>query len=147
MTFNRLAWAVDWYVRDETHTKALAEIINYHHRVPFSSYWGDGTTSSSDGQRFKVGGRSEATGSVNLRYGTEPGITFYTHLSNQYGPYKVKVISSSVRDAPHMIDGLLYHETDLPIHEHYTDTWGYTDQVFGMTHLLGFRFAPRASVK
>ncbi len=143
MTFNRLAWAVDWYVRDETHTKALAEIINYHHRVPFASYWGDGTTSSSDGQRFKVGGRSDATASVNLRYGTEPGITFYTHLSNQYGPYKVKVISSSVRDAPHMVDGLLYHETDLPIHEHYTDTWGYTDQVFGMTHLLGFRFAPR----
>ena len=42
-----------------------------------------------------------------------------------------------------MVDGLLYHETDLPIHEHYTDTWGYTDRVFGMTHLLSFRFAPR----
>ena len=34
MTFNRLAWVVDWHVRDETYTKALAEIINYHHRVP-----------------------------------------------------------------------------------------------------------------
>jgi TnpA family transposase len=41
------------------------------------------------------------------------------------------------------VDGLLYHETDLDIHEHYADTGGYTDQVFGMTHLLGFRFAPR----
>ncbi len=51
MTFNRLAWVVDWHVRDETYTKALAEIINYHHRVPFAAYWGDGTTSSSDGQR------------------------------------------------------------------------------------------------
>jgi hypothetical protein len=123
MTFDRLAWLADWYIRDETHTKALAEVINYQHGVPFASYWGDGTTSSSDGQRFKVGGQSEATGQVNLRYGTEPGITFYTHLSDQYGPYRVKVISSSVRDAPHMIDGLLYHETDLQIHEHYTDTW------------------------
>ncbi len=142
MTFNRLAWIADWNVRDETYTKALAEVINYHHRVPFAAYWGDGTTSSSDGQRFKAG-RPEATAQVNLRYGTEPGVTFYTHLSDQYGPYNVKVISSSVRDAPHMVDGLLYHETDLPIHEHYTDTWGYTDQVFGMTHLLSFRFAPR----
>ena len=70
-------------------------------------------------------------------------MTFYTHLSDQYGPYRVKVISSTVRDVPHMIDGLLYHETDLQIREHYSDTWGYTDQVFGMTHLLGFRFAPR----
>ena len=143
MTFNRLAWVADWNVRDETYTKALAEVINYHHRVPFAAYWGDGTTSSSDGQRFKAGGRPEATAQVNLRYGTEPGVTFYTHLSDQYGPFKVKVISSTVRDAPHMVDGLLYHETELPIHEHYTDTWGYTDQVFGMTHLLGFRFAPR----
>src|SRR5260221_8524051 len=90
-----------------------------------------------------AGGRPEATAQVNLRYGTEPGVTFYTHLSDQYGPYRVKVISSTVRDAPHMIDGLLYHETDLQIHEHYSDTWGYTDQVFGMAHLLGFRFAPR----
>jgi TnpA family transposase len=143
MTFNRLGWMADWHVRDETYTKALAEVINYHHRVPFAAYWGDGTTSSSDGQRFKAGGRPEATAHVNLRYGTEPGVTFYTHLSDQYGPFNVKVISSSVRDAPHMVDGLLYHETELPIHEHYTDTWGYTDQVFGMTHLLGFRFAPR----
>ncbi len=43
----------------------------------------------------------------------------------------------------HVIDGLLYHETDLAIEEHYTDTAGYTDQVFGLTQLLGFRFAPR----
>ncbi|QCO98391.1 hypothetical protein FCN77_12685 [Arthrobacter sp. 24S4-2] len=26
---------------------------------------------------------------------------------------------------------------------HYTDTSGFTDHVFGLTHLLGFRFAPR----
>ena len=41
------------------------------------------------------------------------------------------------------VDGLLHHETDLTIEEHYTDTAGYTDQVFGLTHLLGFHFAPR----
>nr|WP_242834311.1 transposase [Clostridium pasteurianum] len=27
--------------------------------------------------------------------------------------------------------------------EHYTDTAGYTDQIFGLSHLLGFHFAPR----
>ncbi len=30
-----------------------------------------------------------------------------------------------------------------PIQEHYTDTNGYTEHVFAMCHLLGFRFAPR----
>lgn len=143
MTFSRLTWVVDWHMRDETYTKALAEVINYHHHHPFAATWGDGTTSSSDGQRFKVSGRRGSVAQVNLRYGTEPGISFYTHLSDQYGPYRVKVISATARDAPHMVDGLLYHETDLPIHEHYTDTWGFTDQIFGITRLLGFEFAPR----
>jgi TnpA family transposase len=31
----------------------------------------------------------------------------------------------------------------LSIHEHYTDTGGATDDVFGLCHLLGFRFVPR----
>ncbi len=42
-----------------------------------------------------------------------------------------------------MLDGLLGHDTDLRIREHYTDTAGFTDQVFGTCHMLGFRFAPR----
>lgn len=37
----------------------------------------------------------------------------------------------------------MHHETDLNIEEHYTDTAGYTDQIFGLTHLLGFKFAQR----
>ncbi len=37
----------------------------------------------------------------------------------------------------------MYHESDLQIQEHYTDTSGYTEHVFAMCHLLGFRFAPR----
>ncbi|WP_075164623.1 Tn3 family transposase [Ktedonobacter racemifer] len=143
MTFARISWVEDWCMRDETYTKALAEIVNFQHQHPFAAYWGDGTTSSSDGQRFPVSGRRTPGATVNLRYGTEPGVSFYTHLSDQYGPYRVKVISATARDAPHMVDGLLYHETDLAIREHYTDTWGYTDQVFGIMRLLGFEFAPR----
>src|ERR1700747_3316669 len=38
---------------------------------------------------------------------------------------------------------LLYHESDLRIEEHYTDTAGFTDHVFALMHLLGYRFAPR----
>ncbi len=40
-------------------------------------------------------------------------------------------------------NGLLHHESDLRIEEHYTDTAGFTDHVFALMHLLGFRFAPR----
>ena len=31
----------------------------------------------------------------------------------------------------------------LIIEEHYTDTGGVSDHVFGLCHLFGFRFAPR----
>ena len=68
---------------------------------------------------------------------------FYTHISDQYAPFHAKVINATVRDATHVLDGLLYHESDLRIEEHYIDTAGFTDHVFGLMHLLGFRFAPR----
>jgi TnpA family transposase len=60
-----------------------------------------------------------------------------------YAPFHTKVINATVRDATHVLDGLLYHESDLRIEEHYTDTAGFTDHVFALCHLLGFRFAPR----
>ena len=48
-----------------------------------------------------------------------------------------------MRDSTYVLDGLLYHESELRIAEHYTDTAGFTDHVFALMHLLGFRFAPR----
>lgn len=142
-SLSRLSAIVDWHIRDETYSKAQAELVNYHHELPFAAYWGDGTTSSSDGQYFRAGGRGEAAGQVNARYGQEPGVTFYTHLSDQYAPFHTQVISTTVRDATYVLDGLLYHESDLCLEEHYTDTAGFTDHVFALCHLLGFRFAPR----
>lgn len=36
---------------------------------------------------------------------------------------------------------MVYHESDLRIEEHYTDTAGFTDHVSSLMHLLGFRLA------
>ncbi|AAM26099.1 MULTISPECIES: Tn3 family transposase [Bacillus] len=142
ISYSQLAWIADWYIRDESYTKALGDIANFHHKQPFSSYWGEGTTSSSDGQFFRAGGTSSPLAQVNGKYGHDPGLSFYTHISDQYHPFYVQVISSS-EEAPHIIDGLLYHETDLQIEEHYTDAAGFVDHIFGMCHMLGFRFSPR----
>lgn len=142
-TYARLAWLQAWHVRDETYSAALADIVSAQHRVAFAAHWGDGTTSSSDGQRFRAGGKAESTGHVNPKYGSEPGRLFYTHVSDQYAPFSVKVVNVGVRDSTYVLDGLLYHESDLRIEEHYTDTAGFTDHVFALMHLLGFRFAPR----
>ena len=143
ITHPKLSWTQAWHIRDDTYAAALADLVNAQLRHPFAAHWGDGTTSSSDGQRFKSGGRAESTGHVNPKYGSDPGRMFYTHLSDQYSPFSTKVVNVGVRDATYVLDGLLYHESDLSIEEHYTDTAGFTDHVFGMMHLLGFRFAPR----
>ena len=41
-----------------------------------------------------------------------------------------------------MLDGLLYHESDLRIEEHYTDTAGFTDRVFALDAPTGFPLCP-----
>lgn len=142
-TYPKLAWLQAWHVHDETYSTALAELVNAQFRHPFAEYWGDGTTSSSDGQRFKAGSKAESSGHINPKYGSEPGRLFYTHLSDQYAPFHTKVINVGVRDSTYVLDGLLYHESDLRVEEHYTDTAGFTDHVFALMPLLGFRFAPR----
>ena len=141
-SYAKLSQMQSWYIRKETYSLSLASIINYHHKHPFSSYWGEGKTSSSDGQRFATGSHAKDRGQVNPKYGSEPGTQFYTHLSDQYSPFYSENVSL-IRDSTYMIDGLLYHESDLQIEEHYTDTAGFTDHVFALMHLLGFRFAPR----
>jgi Tn3 transposase DDE domain len=137
-TARKLDWLASLHVRDETYAKALAELVNHHHHHAFAERWGEGKTSSSDVQRFRAGGHGEAAGQVNLRYGNEPGVLFYTHISDQYTPFYSEVIAANARDATYVLDGLLYHESDLRIEEHYTDTSGFTDHVFALCHYSAF---------
>jgi TnpA family transposase len=143
ISVSRLYWMSQWHIREETYARALAQVIDHHHRLPFSRHFGDGSTSSSDGQYFRAGGRGEAQSNVNAHYGDDPGVKFYTHISDQGGPYHVKVISTTGSEAPHVIDGLRHHESELRIKEHYTDTGGVSEHVFALCHLLGYRFVPR----
>lgn len=110
-----------------------------------AAIWDDGTTSSSDGQYLCAAGRAGAGGSISAKYGIDPGAVLYTHVSWHYGPFHTHVISATISEAPYVLDGLHHHapQTDLRIVEHYTDTAGATDHVFGLCHLLGYRFAPR----
>ena len=73
----------------------------------------------------------------------DPGFSFYTHVSDEHGPYHVTVISAATHEAPYVLDGLLHHGTGLEIDTHYTDTGGATDHVFALCRMLGFRFCPR----
>lgn len=67
----------------------------------------------------------------------------YTHISDTYTPFSTNMVNVGTRDSTYVLDGLLHHESDLRIEEHYTDTVGFTDHVSALKHMLGFRFAPR----
>ena len=137
-TYAKLSWLQAWHIRDETYSAALAELVNAQFRQPFADHWGDGTDLVIG--RPTLQGRAATPkpgGNVNPKYGSEPGVLFYTHVSDQYAPFHTKVINVGVRDATYVLDGLLYHESDLRIEEHYTDTAGFTDHVFALMHLLG----------
>jgi TnpA family transposase len=105
VTRDQLIWTAAAYIRPETYKAALAKIINAHHALPIAAIWGDGTTSSSDGQFFRSGKRGDTAGEVNARYGVDPGLSFYTHVSDQHGPYNIKVMSATNHEAPYVLDG------------------------------------------
>ena len=64
-------------------------------------------------------------------------------MSDQYSVFSTKVISCSPREALYVLDGLLENNTILKIKDHTTDTHGYTEIVFALCYLLGYRFMPR----
>lgn len=139
----QLAWTTEWYLREESLRAATTAVVNYQHGLPLASVWGGGTTSSSDGQRFPVSVKSTTGTSIPRYFGFGRGLTFYTWTSDQFSQFGTKVISSTVRDATYVLDGLLDNETELEIVEHTTDTSGYTDLVFALFDLLGLQFSPR----
>ena len=143
LTYDRLAWASTWYLREETLKAAVTALVNFQYHQPLAQHWGGGTLSSSDGQRFPVQGQVRNARALPRYFGYGQGITFYTWSSDQFSQYGTKVISSTVRDATYVLDEILDNETDLTILEHTTDTAGYTDLVFGLFDLLGMQFSPR----
>ena len=141
----QISWARLFHVRPETYRAAQAAIIDAHSAHPHATLWGAGATSSSDGQFFRASDRAAGRSDVNLHYGSEPGTKFYSHLSDQYGYFSILPISPSESEAPYVLDGLFDHESKLDIDEHYTDTGGSSDHVFGLFALLGRRFEAEAS--
>ena len=143
VTQRQLSWLASWHIREDTYGHAMARLVDAQHRLPLAQAFGAGFSSSSDGQHFPLDRRAEATGDVNPHKGSEPAVSFYTHVSDRYAPFHTKVISATAGEAAHVLDGLLYHAADMNIREHHTDGGGVSDHVFALCHLLGFRFAPR----
>ena len=97
---------------------------------------------ASDGQKFGIKVDS-LNANYSFKYGeNKPALSAYTFIDSRHFLFHSTIISSSEREAAYVIDGLMKNDivkSDI----HSTDTHGYTELIFGVTHLLGFSFAPR----
>ncbi|MDJ0799663.1 MAG: Tn3 family transposase [Calothrix sp. MO_167.B12] len=143
LSYDRLVWFTNWYLREETLKEANITLVNFQYHQWLSQFWGGGTLSSSDGQRFPVAVNNRQAVSLPRYFGYGKGLTFYTWTSDQQSQYGDKVIPSTMKDAPYLLDAILDNETELSILEHTTDTAGYTDVMFALFDLLGLQFSPR----
>src|SRR3954468_4994419 len=142
-SLGQLAWTSDWHIREETYALALRCLVNQQQREPFAAIFGSGTASSSDGQFFQAGGFGRNASRLNTHYGQSPGFKVYTHLSDRYGPFYTKLIAATASEALHVLDALLYHQSEVSSRRHHTDGGGDSNHVFALCSLLGFQFAPR----
>ncbi|MBB3395397.1 TnpA family transposase [Rhizobium sp. BK060] len=80
---------------------------------------------------------------INAKYGNEPGLKAYTHVNDQFAPFASQTIPATVSEAPYILDGLLMNEAGRQVGEQYADTAGFTDHLFGISAMLGYRLVLR----
>ena len=131
------------YIRQETLIRANARLVDTQTHIPLAKIWGGGEVASADGLRFTVPVRTINAAPNSKYFGIGKGITYYNFTSDQFTGFHGIVIPGTLRDSLFLLEGLLEQLTSLHPVEIMTDTAGYSDVVFGLFWLLGYRFSPR----
>lgn len=97
---------------------------------------------SSDAQKKNVSVDSLNANHSFKYHGHGKGVNIYRFIDERGILFYSNVFSSSERDALYVIDGLLHNES-IQSDMHPTDTHGYIEMVFAISHLMGITFAPR----
>jgi TnpA family transposase len=103
LSYEKLAWCTRWYIREETLKPAYTALVNAHLRAWLAKLWGDGTLSSSDGQRLVTVEKNRLAAAQPPYFGYGRGLTFYTWTSNQHSQFGTKPIRPTTRDATYVL--------------------------------------------
>ncbi|MBW2664225.1 MAG: Tn3 family transposase [Deltaproteobacteria bacterium] len=112
------------------------ELPNIYRRSP------DQLHTSSDGQKFEVRSDSLNANHSFKYFGKGQGVSVYSFIDERNLLWHSVVISAAERESAYVIDGLMHNDV-IKSDIHSTDSHGYSETIFGATHLLGFSFAPR----
>jgi len=142
---NSLSNVVNWYFSLDNIRSANDRIIKLLNGMELPNIYRkskDGLHTSSDGQLFTV--RAD---SLNANYsykhgGKEQGASAYTFIDERAFLWYSLAFSAAERESHYVIDGLMRNDV-VKSDIHSTDSHGYSEAIFAITHLLGFSYAPR----
>ena len=140
---DRLSWVSQNYLRDETLTAANARLVAAQNGIPLAHAWGGGEVASADGLRFVVPVRTVHAGPNPKYFGIGRGVTYYNLVSDQFTGLHGITVPGTLRDSLVLLAVVLEQQTELQPTQIMTDTGAYSDVVFGLFRLLGYRFSPR----
>jgi TnpA family transposase len=143
LTRARLAWIQQNYLRTDTITTANARLVDAHAALPLTRALGSTELASADGLRFVVPVRSVHAAANPRYFGRGKGVTYINYTSAGSIGFFGFVVPGTLRDSMVILDGLLEQHTSLRPTTLVTDSASYSDVVFGLFMLLGFRFCPR----
>jgi TnpA family transposase len=124
-------------------TDANACLVAAQNHIPVVQAWGGSEVASANGLRFVVSECTLHAGPNPKYFSYERGVTYYNLVSDQFTGLNAFVIPGTLRDSLFLLAAVREQQTEQNPTEIMTDTGAYTDVVFGLFRLLGYRFSPR----
>ena len=142
---SELEHTVIWYFTRETTLAANDKILWLMDQMELPNVYRrsqDTLHTSSDGQKFEIRAESLNANFSFKYFGKWQGVSAYSFIDERNLLFYSLVFSSAERESAYVIDGLMHNDV-VKSDIHSTDTHGYSEAIFGATHLLGFSYAPR----
>jgi TnpA family transposase len=138
----RIAWVNQNLMRDDTFSAANALLVAAQNSIPLAQAWGGGEVASADGVRLVVPVKAVHASPHSKHFSRKRGITYYNLISDQFAGLHSVTIPGTMRDSLNLLALILDQQTDVQPTRIMTDTGLYSDVVFGLFRLLGYRFSP-----
>ena len=118
-------------------------MIKARGEIPVAQVWGGGLLPSVDGIRFVVPVRTINAAPNPKYFGRGRGLTWFNAVNDQVAGIGATVVPGTVRDSLYVLDTILNLDGGPRPETITSDTASYSDMVFGIFALLGYRFSPR----
>lgn len=146
LEYDRLIWVEQNYFRNETLVLTNQVLIEYYCKSLYlPQSWGNGDVVSADGLRYLIPTKTIYSGANSNYFGRGRGLTSNNLISDLLIGLNINAVTGTLRDSMGLLELVLGQSTIIKPREVMTDTAGYSDIIFGLFALLGYKFSPRIS--